>query len=175
MSEIWLRAGVDLFRHSRTLPFSQLFSMPLEDSQVGGAISLAGRYKVAAQDDIRWQLNYGNALGRYMGLNSFNAGVIDTNGEIEPTLQYGVLAAYRHVWNESVHSSFGASFSNADNDTALSGFGAPESYQSAHANVIWSPVNRMNIGAGYIWGRRKDEGGDDGTLNRLQLSARYMY
>lgn len=147
----------------------------LQDSKFGGAIALAGRFLVGAQDDIRWQANYGNALGRYMGLNSFNVGALDANNEINLITQYGVLAAYRHVWNNQLHSSFGASFSHADNDTTISGFAVPESYQSAHADLIWSPIERMSLGAEYIWGRRKDESGEDGMLNRVQFSVKYLY
>jgi hypothetical protein len=102
-------------------------------------------------------------------------GALDATNQIVLTTQYGVLGAYRHVWNERFHSSFGASFSSADNDTAISGLAVPESYQSAHADIIWSPINRMSLGAEYIWGRRADESGDDGTLNRLQFSAKYLY
>jgi len=146
-----------------------------EDAVTGGAIGVGGKVMMGDDDDLRWHLNFGNALGRYMGLNAFNVGALDANNEIQLTTQYGVLAAYRHVWNEQLHSSFGASFASADNDTAIGGLAVPESYQSAHADIIWSPVERMSIGAEYIWGRRKDESGDDGTLNRLQFSAKYVY
>ena len=147
----------------------------LDDAETGAAIGVAGKFFVGDRDDVRLQVNYGNALGRYMGLNAFNAGALDANNEIQLTLQYGVLAAYRHVWNDRLHSSFGMSFAGADNDTDISGLAVPESYQSVHADIIWSPVKRMSIGAEYIWGRREDESGDDGTLSRLQLSAKYIY
>ena len=147
----------------------------IDDAEIGSAISVAGKFRVGEHDDLRWQLNYGNVLGRYMGLNAFNVGALDANDEIELTSQYGALAAYRHVWNDKLHSSFGASFAKADNDTAISGFGVPDSYQSAHADLIWSPVKRMSLGAEYIWARRKDESGDNGTLSRLQFSAKYLY
>ena len=150
-------------------------SADIKDSTHGGAISIAGKFTLNDLDDLRWQVNYGNALGRYMGLNSFNVGTLDASNEIVLTAQYGVLAAYRHRWNDRFHSSLGASFSNADNDTAISGFAVPLNYQSAHADIIWSPVNRMSIGAEYIWGRREDESGDTGMLNRLQFSAKYLY
>ncbi len=146
-----------------------------DDSEFGRAIALAGRFKIGYQDDFRWQVNYGDGLGRYMGMNSFNVGTLDANGEINLTTQYGVLAAYRHVWNDNLYSSLGASFSDADNDTAISGFDVPESYQSAHANLVWSPIQRMSLGAEYILGRRKDESGNDGLLNRIQFSAIYLY
>jgi hypothetical protein len=146
-----------------------------DDSEVGGAISLAGKIMLGDSDDFRWQVNYGNALGRYMGLNGYNVGALDATNNIVLTTQYGVLAAYRHMWNDRLRSSLGASFSNADNDTAISGFAVPGNYQSAHADIIWSPIDRMSLGAEYIWGRRKDESGDNGTLNRLQFSAKYLY
>jgi hypothetical protein len=146
-----------------------------DDSEVGGAISLAGKIMLGDSDDFRWQVNYGNALGRYMGLNGYNVGALDATNNIVLTTQYGVLAAYRHMWNDRLRSSLGASFSNADNDTAISGFAVPRNYQSAHADIIWSPIDRMSLGAEYIWGRRKDESGDNGTLNRLQFSAKYLY
>jgi hypothetical protein len=114
-------------------------------------------------------------LGRYLGLNSFNAGALDANNEINLTPQYGVLAAYRHFWSDRLYSSFGASFSRADNDTTISGFDIPRSYESAHADIIWTPFERMSLGAEYIWGRREDESGSDGVLNRLQFSAKYLY
>ena len=147
----------------------------LDDAATGAALGLAGKLNVGERDDFRWQVNAGNALGRYLGLNAFNAGAINADGEIELTSQYGVFAAYRHIWNDKLHSSFGASFARADNDTSISLLAVPETYQSAHFNIIWSPVKRMQLGAEYIWGHREDESGDDGTLNRLQFSAKYVY
>ena len=146
-----------------------------DDSEVGGAISVAGKFKLSEGDDIRWQMIYGNALGRYLGLNSYNVGTLDATNNIVLTRQYGVLVAYKHLWTHRLQSSLGASFSGAANETATSGFAVPRNYQSAHANIVWSPIERMRIGAEYIWGRREDESGDDGTLNRLLLSAEYLY
>ena len=92
-----------------------------------------------------------------------------------PRLQFGIFAAYRHRWSDRLHSSFGLSFAEADNDTTISGLDVPKDYQSAHANIVWVPIKRMSIGAEYIWGRRNDESGADGVMNRLQLSAKYLY
>ena len=149
--------------------------MGRDDSEVGAAISVAGKFELSDGDDVRWQVNYGNALGRYMGLNSFNVGALDATNKIVLTRQYGVLVAYKHLWTNRLHSSVGASLSGAANDTAISGFAVPKNYQSAHADIVWSPIDRMSLGAEYIWGRREDESGDDGTLNRLQFSAKYLY
>lgn len=153
----------------------KIAEMGFDDTARGTALGLAGKLQVATRDDLRWQINAGNALGRYLGLNAFNVGALDDFGRINLTMQYGLLAAWRHVWNDRLHSTFGASFARADNDTALSGLDVAESYQSLHADVIWSPVTRMSLGAEYIRAWRKDESGADGALNRLQFSAKYLY
>lgn len=45
----------------------------------------------------------------------------------------------------------------------------------SHTKWMASSVIRvMSLGAEYIGGRT-DESGDDGTLNRLQFSAKYLY
>ena len=147
----------------------------IEDAALGGAISIAGQHRLGGDNDVRWQLNMGNALGRYMGLNAFNVGALDASGNIELTPQYGAFAAYRHRWTSQLHSSFGLSFAEADNDTAISGLDVPKAYQSAHLNIIWVPIPRMSVGAEYIYGRREDESGADGVMNRLQISAKYVY
>ncbi len=147
----------------------------VDDSTFGGAVGLAGRHRLGADNDLRWQLNVGNGLGRYLGLNAFNVGALDADDKIDLTPQFGVYAAFRHRWNERLYSSFGVSIAEADNDTAISGLDVAKSYQSAHVNVVWIPIRRMSVGAEYIWGRREDESGADGVLNRLQFSAKYLY
>ncbi len=150
-------------------------SSGFEDATLGGAIGVAGRHRLGDGDDLRWQLNVGNGLGRYLGLNAFNVGTLNARGDIKLTPQYGVFAAYRHRWSDRLHSSVGMSFAAAENDTAISGLDVPKAYQSAHANIVWVPIKRMSVGAEYIWGRREDESGADGVMNRLQLSAKYLY
>ena len=47
--------------------------------------------------------------------------------------------------------------------------------QSAHLNVIWSPVAQTNFGLEYIHARREVQNGESGTLNRLQAAAQYFF
>jgi hypothetical protein len=42
-------------------------------------------------------------------------------------------------------------------------------------NLVWSPVAAVNLGAELIHGERTVVGGDTGRLNRLQLSAQYLF
>ena len=46
---------------------------------------------------------------------------------------------------------------------------------SLHANMIWSPVPRLDFGVEAIWGERTLESGVDGELIRLHTMARYTF
>lgn len=139
----------------------------------GAAVSLSGKLRVGPRDDLRFQANFGNGLGRYMGLNSYNVGVLDVPNEIERITQYGGFAAYRHFWTETVRSTLEYSISQADNDVALTGSGEPKRFMDVHVNLLWSPVPNLTFGIEYYWARREDEGGNDGHLHRVQASAKH--
>ena len=49
------------------------------------------------------------------------------------------------------------------------------STQSAHVNLIWSPVANTDVGVEYIVANRTTEDGASGHLSRLQASAKYTF
>jgi len=118
-------------------------------------------------------LNAGNALGRYMGLNAFRGGSIETDSSIELVDQWGVFAAYRHLWNEQWRSSFSLSAAQADNPASAGN--AAKQYETVHANLIYKPVAALDIGGEMIVGNKELEDGTDGAVNRLQFSAKYTF
>jgi hypothetical protein len=50
-----------------------------------------------------------------------------------------------------------------------------QSTQSAHVNLVWSPVANTDVGVEYIVANRRTEDGASGRLNRLQASAKYTF
>ena len=62
-----------------------------------------------------------------------------------------------------------------DHDTALSGLAVTERVQSWHANLIYSPLPKLDIGAELIWGERTLENGADGELRRLHTHVKYSF
>jgi hypothetical protein len=130
------------------------------------------------RDDIRFMFNYGDALGRYMGLNAFNDGYIGADGKIETFNQYGGFVAYRHFWNDHWRSNFSVSMAEADNpsssDVPLVG-GYAKTYQSAHVNLQWMPTPALQLGGELIWASKELEDGRDGDLSRFQFSVKYGF
>ncbi len=46
---------------------------------------------------------------------------------------------------------------------------------TAHVNIIWSPVKRINTGIEYIYGKRTNVDGDFGEANRVQFMIKYIF
>ncbi len=147
----------------------------IDTHDFGAAVSLSGKLQIGTRDDVRFQANFGDGLGRYLGLNSYNVGVLDASNKIDPITQFGGFAAYRHFWTENLRSTVEYSMSKADNDITRTGPDEPRQFQDTHANLLWSPVPKLTFGIEYYWAQRKDEGGNDGDLNRVQVSAKYDY
>ncbi|KZX60659.1 hypothetical protein A3709_00925 [Halioglobus sp. HI00S01] len=84
------------------------------DAQMGYGLSLSGKW-LLGEDDLRFMMSYGDALGRYLGLNAFNDGYVNADGDIENLDQWGALLSYQHFWNPEWSSSFTLSMAAADN------------------------------------------------------------
>ncbi|QDV09282.1 Porin subfamily protein [Planctomycetes bacterium Poly30] len=147
------------------------------DAKYGYAASLAGKWKMG-QDDLRFMVSYGDALGRYLGLNAFNDGYIDGGGQIQTIDQLGAFAAYRHVWDPAWHSTFSYSFAEAENP----GVGAfastgdlASAYQSVHASLNYVPAPRLRFGVELIWAEKELEDGRSGEVSRFQFSVQHAF
>lgn len=156
---------------------SQAQAIRGDDSVYGYGLSFAGVWQVGA-DDIRLQLNAGNALGRYLGLQTYRDGMIEDNGDIELIDTVGGYIAYRHFWAPQWRSSLVLSASSADKPNTVPATTAA-SYQSAHANLIYAPIPALNFGVEYIRATKTNErlvnGDDSGDVDRLQFSAKYTF
>ncbi|SHF04215.1 hypothetical protein SAMN04487965_1230 [Microbulbifer donghaiensis] len=149
------------------------------ESARGYAISVSGKYQLG-RDDIRFMLSSGNALGRYMGLNGYRAGIIEADGDIELIEQSGGFVALRHFWSDEWRSNLVLSASKADNPDSVSDTTA-SAYQSMHLNLLYSPIPKMTLGGEYIIASKEIENttgtltDDEGELQRLQFSVKYVF
>lgn len=149
------------------------------ESVRGHAISVSGKYQFG-RDDIRFMLSAGNALGRYMGLNGYRAGIIETDGGIDLINQSGGFVALRHFWSDTWRSNLVLSASRADNPETVSDTTA-SGYRSMHLNLLYSPIPKLTLGGEYILASKEVEnnGGtladSEGELQRLQFSVKYVF
>jgi hypothetical protein len=143
------------------------------DQALGGALSVAGAIPIIGKDDVRFTLSAGNAIGRYSD-GFFPDGIVGADGQSRLPKQWAWYAAYRHFWADQLRSNLVLSGAT-ENNPADAPATTNKSTQSAHVNLIWSPVSNTDLGVEYIHANRKTEDGLKGHLSRLQVSAKYTF
>lgn len=146
------------------------------DSTLGYGVSVSGKIGIGEKDDFRFMVNAGEGLGRYIGLNIVNDAAIDpVTGDLDAIASYSGFAAYRHVWGDKLRSTIAGSYFKADNPVALTSTSPTDTVWNALANVIYTPVPKLDLGVEYMYVERENEAGLDGNLQKVQVSAKYSF
>ena len=140
----------------------------------GGALNVSGIVAVGARDDLRFDANAGNAIGRYQVGGFFPDGYLDASGNLQLAHQASGFLAYRHFWTPKLRSTFEYSAASST-PPAGTAAGINKSDRSQHLNLIWSPIPAVNLGGELVHAERTVVGGDHGNLNRIQFSAQYSF
>lgn len=140
----------------------------------GGGLAFTGIVPTGRRDDLRFNVNVGNAIGRYQVGAFFPDGYLAADRALHLAHQSSGYIAFRHFWTAALRSTVEYSASNST-PPAGTAAGINQSDRSQHANLIWSPLPAVNLGVEYIHAQRTVVGGDRGSLNRLQFSAQYSF
>ena len=147
-----------------------------DDSRFAGGITLGGKWLMGTNDTLHYQLTGGQGIARYIGLGITGDGVLDaSDGSLETT---GVLAGYvgwRHAFNPKLRSNVIFARSDYDNVAALTGLLATRRVQSLRANVFYSPLPKVDLGAELMFGKRVVESGAEGDITRVQFTTKYSF
>ncbi|KAF1712445.1 hypothetical protein CSC70_02680 [Pseudoxanthomonas kalamensis DSM 18571] len=147
----------------------------LDSTETGAAVSVSGKFNLGKSDDLRYMVNAGSGIGRYMGFGLGSDTVLDGNGELQAQDGYGGFVAWRHAWSPKLRSNLIYSAAYLDNDVALTGYGVTERADSFHANLIYSPFPKLDVGAELTWAQRALEDDREGDLKRLQTTVKYSF
>ncbi|TWH99931.1 hypothetical protein IP90_02938 [Luteimonas cucumeris] len=145
------------------------------DTETGVALSVSGKYNLGDSDDIRYAVNGGQGIGRYLAFGLGSDTVQAADGSLEALDGYGAYVAWRHAFNPKLRSNLMYATAMFDNDPLLTGFGVTERSQSWHANLIYSPFPKLDIGAELIWGERQLEDDRAGDLRRLHTHVKFSF
>lgn len=146
----------------------------------GGAVSVAGNFNIGAKDDLRYMVNAGSGIGRYMGFGLGSDTVLDANGNLHPLDGYGGFVSWRHAFSPKLRGNLMYSMAMFDNDRSLPGwglasYGVTERASSIHANLIYSPIPKLDLGAEITYGKRDLEDNRSGDLKRVQATVKYTF
>ena len=159
----------------RQLAYETTGTGAIDDSTVSVAGSFSGRFNFDPNNDIRFAVYGGGAIGRYVGLGVASDAMLDASGDLEALDGIAGFIGYRHAFNAKTRFNAYYSASRYDNDVALTGTGVTESVDSFSVNVFHTPTPKLDLGAELRFATRKLESGAEGDLNRLHLVARYSF
>ncbi len=157
-------------------------------STFGWGVTFSGQIPVTRfndNDKIVWQLIGGEGIGRYindLGTIGGMDAIFAPDGSLDPLPVFAGYLSAQHWWNDRWHSN--ATFSWVDVNTFdyqttpeyQDLYGPPyEQTLRVSANVLFTPVRRLELGAELLWGQRKNADGTKGDASQVQVSFRYLY
>jgi len=153
----------------------------VSDKELGWGISASGKIGVefwSDRDNVLFQFNYGDGIGRYindLGTVGGQDGVFNPEtGELNTLNVFSGYISYQHWWQASWRSTFIYSWVDVENLDFQKGSAYAGTDRST-INLLWSPVPRIDVGGELIWGRRENNDGNSGTARQIQFGAKYRY
>lgn len=135
------------------------------------------------KDDFQFQFSVGQGIGRY--INESNNAALATNYLavpataaaaasilVKPIVEYGYALGYQHFWVPNLRSTAVWGYAYTAYPTNLigptQGVVSNRVLETAHVNLIWSPVAFIDAGVEFFWGQRQTASanikGDEETL-----------
>lgn len=146
-----------------------------DDQAWGYGASFAGKLQLGERDDVRFMLNGGDGVGRYLALNTVGDAVIDEQGDLETLRIVNGYLVHHHLWTPKIRSNEGISHFDADVGGGNLGGATTKKVSNAFVNLIYAPVKPFWVGAELRYAERETLAGLKGDLWRLQFSAKYSF
>ncbi|SDO52658.1 DcaP family trimeric outer membrane transporter [Afipia sp. GAS231] len=137
--------------------------VPGTKTTVAEAAMVALSVKTFGKDSINMQVSGGSGLGRYQvgDLDNRTAASLQFCNitrtivcGLENTRQVGGVASYQHYWADNLRSNIaGGYFRYLNTEFPDNTANSVKDMTSVHANLIWTPVERVSLGVEYIWGK----------------------
>ncbi len=127
--------------------------------------------RLGRDDRFYWQINYGDGIASLVG--DLPDIVATSSSSAELLGYFGWMIGATHDWN----SRFSSNLTFAESHFRHVTNQPPSDINNltyVAANVIWTPLDRVQVGLEYLYGKREDISGASGLANRLQFSIFYF-
>ncbi len=159
----------------RQLAYETTGANAIDDSSFALAGTFSGRYNFDANNDLRFAINAGSGIGRYVALGVASDAVLDADGDIDGLDGVAGFVGFHHNFSPKLRGNLYYAAAEYDNDTALTGTGVTKGHYSVAANLFYSPLPKLDLGAELRYAEREMESGVDGSLTRLHFLAKYSF
>lgn len=147
------------------------------DSTVAGGVSLTGHASLGKRDALVFGANAGSGLARYVsdiGGKQLDA-VVAADGQLQAVRSQGVYAGYTHRWRADWRSNLVYGYLSVEREADLL---EPDDFRQSQygaLNLIWSPVPSWTMGMELLYGKLRQQDGDEADVMRLQTSLQYNF
>lgn len=142
----------------------------------GFGVMISGKQFLQSKDNILYfQAVYGKGISRYVRAfrnYAMDAFVNPADNSIFIPQTAGGYLSLEHHWSEKLFSNITGGITWLENDD----WQGPDSYKNSYYgsfNCYWFAFDRMQLGAGYIYGVRRNKNNEQGYASRLQMYIRY--
>ncbi len=129
-------------------------------------------------DDLTFSAYAGMGIGRYItDLDSFGGqdAVFDVaTGSLEALPVVAGYLGYELGWTKKLRSALTAGWVKVSNLDIQAASSLRETVRGS-ANLIWSPLSRLDFVAEFLWGKRWNKDGAWGESTQLQIGTRYFF
>lgn len=156
----------------------------IDQYELGGGMSISGQVNVSelsglgTKDHLRFQYAYGQGIGSYFENLNFSGiqadGGANLNGTLEVLPVYGWYVSYEHWWTDILRSHAIYGTVRVDNSSGQPA-DALRRTQYIAVNTILSPVDQLDLGIEYLFGRFTNDASQSGEAHRLQFSAIWRF
>lgn len=150
------------------------------DSAGGWGVSLAGKLPFGpdGRHDLRFMMTRGDGIGRYVGLSLAPDAIASgpaADLRLSPVTVTAGFGALRLGWGGGWRSTLMGSYQKIGFPDGLAEAGDTDQAWSAAANLFYSPVKPLDLGFELRHGERRLVSGASGTLDRLEMVAKYNF
>ena len=158
-------------------------TLSTKDTTLGWGLNVSGAITVTPDDTIKFQLTYGEGIGRYVNdtccsyysdeTGGVDAG-LDGNGRLKAIPMTGGFAYYNKQWNKKWSSAVGYSYLTIDNLVTQKDKSINNSAYST-ANLIWYPATQIKAGVELQYGDVQSKSNLEADNFRVQASVGFKY
>ncbi len=144
----------------------------VSDSAVGWGVQGAANINLADIATLTASVMYGDGIGSYLFGNTIGA-YVDVDGDIHTTEALGLYAGviFNVTDTTSLNLSWGYADMNKSEVLRASADNTTIDVMSAHANILWRPVEQLRLGWEVMWADRKflDFDGVDADIRQADV------
>lgn len=141
----------------------------------GWGVNLTGAVPVG-RDRLSLGVVFGDGAGVFLAGSAVSptGARLSAMGEIEALSQHGGFAGFQHWWNDQLYTTVSYSNAKFEGASGLPGSSLKNTLNKS-ANLIWSPLPSLKFAIEYIYGKRKNQDGQDAAVHRVQTGVQYGF